>query len=350
MKTNQIIPIFYACDDNFVKYTIVSLHSMIKNASKEYKYHVYILNTNITKEMQDRLMVLANENFEISFEDVTNYLHSIADKFPIRDYYSKTTYFRLFIAEMFPQYNKAIYIDSDTIVQGDISNLYEIDLKDYYVGACHEQAMVQVNEYGTYVEKCVGVSRYSFFNAGMILINCKQFRDHKVLEKFIKLLQVYKFVVTQDEDYLNVICKNHVLWLNQKWNTEVFGEIPYPIKDAFIIHYIMVSKPWHYQDCRFGNIFWQYAEETNVYEDILDVLNGYTDKEKENDQISADNLLKLAIAETNNKNNYLNSLNKVKQLTENINIMKNNIEYKKEKNNQNSKISNKMILTDDINY
>jgi hypothetical protein len=37
---SERIPIFYACDDNFVKYTVVSLHSMIKNASKEYKYHV----------------------------------------------------------------------------------------------------------------------------------------------------------------------------------------------------------------------------------------------------------------------------------------------------------------------
>ena len=37
---NKIVPIFYACDDAFVKYTIVSLSSMIKNASKDCKYKV----------------------------------------------------------------------------------------------------------------------------------------------------------------------------------------------------------------------------------------------------------------------------------------------------------------------
>ena len=37
------------------------------------------------------------------FDDVTEYLKSINDKLPLRDYYSKTTYFRLFIAEMFPE-------------------------------------------------------------------------------------------------------------------------------------------------------------------------------------------------------------------------------------------------------
>ena len=327
---NQIIPIFYACDDNFVKYTIVSLYSMIKNASKDYKYHVYILNTNISEEMKERLMVLQNENFEITFEDVTDYLHSIAEKLPIRDYYSKTTYFRLFIAEMFPEYDKAIYIDSDTIVLGDISKLYNTDIKDFYVGACHEQAMVQVDEYGTYVEKVVGVSRHNFFNAGMIMINCDQFRLHFVLDKFIQLLHTYNFVVTQDEDYLNLICKDHVYWLDQKWNTEIFGEIAYPIRDAYVLHYIMVSKPWHYEDCRHGDIFWEYAKETNVYEDILKVLHDYTDEERTRDQISCDRLLQLAIDETNKEDNYLNLLNKSNRAQDRVDILKKMEEYEKE--------------------
>ena len=146
---NQPIQIFYACDDNFVKYTIVSLHSMQKNASKDYKYHVHVLHTGISDEMKSRVLEMQNSNFEISFDDVTEYLTSISDKLPIRDYYSKTTYYRLFIAEMFPEYDKAIYIDSDTIVQGDISELYRINIDDAYVGACHEQAMLQEDVYGT---------------------------------------------------------------------------------------------------------------------------------------------------------------------------------------------------------
>ena len=59
---NKQIPIFYACDDAFVKYTIVSLSSMIKNASKEYKYKVYVLHTDISEEMkraQDEMRAIA---------------------------------------------------------------------------------------------------------------------------------------------------------------------------------------------------------------------------------------------------------------------------------------------------
>ena len=60
-----IIPIFYACDDNFVKYTVVSIHSMIRNASAAYHYHIYILHTGISAPMMEK--VLAEKNPNVSF-------------------------------------------------------------------------------------------------------------------------------------------------------------------------------------------------------------------------------------------------------------------------------------------
>ena len=99
---SNAIPIFYACDNNFFKYTVVSLTSMIANANKRRHYEIHILHTDITAENQAIAKRLENKQFSISFDDVTEYLHSIKDKMPIRDYYSKTTYYRVFIADMFP--------------------------------------------------------------------------------------------------------------------------------------------------------------------------------------------------------------------------------------------------------
>lgn len=308
MNSNKIIPIFFACDDNFVKYTMVSMRSIMDNASRDYKYVVHILNTNICDEMKKAVMDMTEENFEIRFEDVTGYLTSISDKLPLRDYYSKTTYFRMFIAEMFPEYEKAIYIDSDTIVNGDISELYLHDLKDNYVGAANEQVMIQENVYGEYVEKVLGIDRYHYFNAGLLLINCEQFRKNHVLDQFVDLLHTYNFVVTQDEDYLNLICKDRVLWLEQPWNTEVFGEIAYPESEFKMIHYIMVSKPWHYEGAKYSEHFWRYAKETAVYDEIKEVLANYTDEQREEDAASCDRLLQMAKDEIAKENNYLNLL------------------------------------------
>lgn len=71
----------------------------------------------------------------------------------------------------------------------------------------------------------------------------------------MELLPMYNFVVTQDEDYLNLICHNKVCWLPQKWNVEVFGQIPCREEEICVLHYIMVSKPWHYSDCRLQEYF-----------------------------------------------------------------------------------------------
>ena len=316
-----IIPIFYACDDAFVKYTVVSMHSLIKNASREHKYILHILYTEISDEMKAVVNKMADECFEIRFVDVTQYLQSISDKLPLRDYYSKTTYYRLFIAEMFPDYSKAVYIDSDTVIRGDISKVYLTDIKDAYLGACHEQVMVQIDEYGTYVEKVVGVSRYNFFNAGLMLINCEQFRLHFVLDKFIDYLHYYNFVVTQDEDYLNLICKDHVYWLDQRWNTEVFGTLPHPVEQAEMLHYIMTNKPWHYEDCLYGEYFWEYAKQTEVYDALLAVLDKYSDEEKERDAKSGENLLALAVKETQREDNFLNRINRDKRAKDRVEIL-----------------------------
>lgn len=305
MRTGEVIPIFWACDRNFVKYTIVSLRSVMANASKEYRYKAYILHTDIQPEMQDRIKTMCEEHFEICFVDVKTYLDTVSDHLPIRDYYSKTTYYRMFIAEMFPEYEKAIYIDSDTIVLGDMAELYHKDLKDFYVGAAHEQVMMQTDVYGDYAEKVLGIDRNNYFNAGLLLINCKAFRENKILEQFVELLDEYTFVVTQDEDYLNLLCKDKVLWLEQQWNMEVFGEIPYREDTFKVLHYIMVSKPWHYEDCRFGEYFWQYARETFVYAEIRQVLENYTDEEHKKDSLCCERLMQTAVYEINKENNYL---------------------------------------------
>ncbi len=308
--TSKVIPIFYACDDNFVKHTIVSLTSMIENADPTRKYRVHVLHTNISEKMMEKTLCLANENFEISFENVTGYLETIAGKLPLRDYYTKTTYFRLFIADMFEEYEKAIYIDSDTVVTGDISKLFDTDIDGFYIGACVEQAMAQMDVYGTYAEKVVGIDRRVFFNAGMMLINCAVWREVRLLDEFIKYLGIYNFVVTQDEDYLNVICKWHVKLLDQRWNTELTDGIvyDYDISEANVLHYIMTNKPWRYADCRGADVYMSYAKKTEMYAEIKAELDAYTDKDRERDRASSENLAKMAIDETNRKDNFLNRI------------------------------------------
>ena len=347
------IPIFYALDERFLKYGIVSLYSLRENAVSGNTYKIYFLHTDVTDESRAKVKnLLERPGFEIYFENVGEYLESIAHKFPLRDYYSKTTYFRLFIADMHPEYDKAIYIDSDTIIQGDMSDLFDVDIKGFILGACHEQAMVQVNEYGAYVEKCLGLDRNLYFNAGLLLINCVEFRNRNVLDRFIQTLQVYDCVVTQDEDYLNLLCKDHVKFIDQRWNTEIFGTIPYPIEEAKVLHYIMFNKPWHYDTCPHADIFYRYARQTRVYPEILKELENYSDEQKQRDTDGYRNLLNLAVKETNKEDNYRKVIEK-RYSADRIAILQKIKEYERagrfDEDVENDPPA-PVLMPDDINY
>lgn len=326
---NELIPIFFAADDAFVKYTLVALTSLKANADPSRRYQIYILQTHVSERYREAFESLESRNFRIEFVDVSAYLGRYGDALHVRDYYSRTTYYRLFIAEMYPKYNKAIYIDSDTIVLGNIAEMYDHDLGDNYVGAAPEQVMRQTDVFGTYVEKVLGIDRMHYFNAGVLLINCALFRRDKILEKFTKLLGAYTFRVTQDEDYLNVLCEGRVLWLSPAWNTEVYGTLPVPESEMKIIHYIMVSKPWHFPDCRLKDYFWHYAKETPVYGQIQAELKSYTDLERGEDLASGDRLAALAAEESKREDTYFRMMNPGLDL-ERVRILKKIAQYEKE--------------------
>ena len=217
-----IVPIFFACDEEFVKYMLVTIRSVMENASDGQDYRIYVLNTSISdarkKQVTDQ--VSEDSRFTVEFVNVTPYLDELKEKLPLRDYYSLTTYYRLFIPNLYPEYNKVIYLDSDVVVKGDIYELYTTELEGFYVGAVSDQLVTQLDVFGRYVEQVLGVKRNEYFNAGVLLMNCQALRDTDFLERFIELVNTYTFVVAQDQDYLNVICKKKVQWLPVRWNTE----------------------------------------------------------------------------------------------------------------------------------
>ena len=151
-KRNRIVPVFFAADDAYVKFMVVAMKSVIDNASRKYEYRMHVLHTDISSENQALVKQMETANCKIDFVDVTSRLKSIEKKISLRDYYTATTYYRLFIPEMFPKYDKVVYIDGDTIVREDIANLYHADLGNNYIGAVRDQLVVQTDTYGDYVE------------------------------------------------------------------------------------------------------------------------------------------------------------------------------------------------------
>ena len=80
MKNKEIIPLFFAVDNNYAKILSISLYSIIDNASKDYDYKVYILNTGLNEESTSLLKSLENKNFSIEFVDVSLNIQRISSQ------------------------------------------------------------------------------------------------------------------------------------------------------------------------------------------------------------------------------------------------------------------------------
>jgi len=273
------IPIFFSTDDNYIPYLDVAVHSLIANASKDYDYKIIVLNTGLDSDNIAKVKQSERDGFYIDFVDISENVKDIKSRFKNVYHFSIVTYYRLFIASLFPQYDKILYLDCDLVVLGDISELYNTELGDNILGSVPDQYVCNTREFRSYAEKAIGVNPDTYFNAGVLVINLEQFRKNDIENKFINLITKHDFdLLDPDQAYLNYLCfgKTHIL--PNGWNkspTEIICE-----GNKNIVHYNLYKKPWQYDDVIDGECFWEYAKCSPFYELILDRKAKFGEKEK----------------------------------------------------------------------
>ena len=281
MKENlNTIPIFFTVDDKYVPFLAVALQSLIENSSEKNYYLIKILYTSITEENQEKIKKYEKENVNIEFVDLNYYINKIKNKLYTRDYYSVTTYFRLFIPNLYPQYNKALYLDCDIVLLADVAELYNIDMGDNLVAAAPDDVIQKIEVFQEYVEKVVGVADYrNYFNAGVLLMNLDELRKFDFQEKFLYSLEKIKFAVAQDQDYLNRLCKGRVKIISNVWDKMPISNDT-DTNDLKLIHYNLAFKPWHFEDILYKEYFWKYAKKTEFFDEIIKIRDNYTEEDK----------------------------------------------------------------------
>lgn len=259
------IPIFFAVDDAYIPFLAVTIKSLSKKINKSNIYNLRIVYTNITKENQKEIMKYKNENIVIEFVNVSESLKKLEGKLLIRDYYSNATYYRILIPNLYPQYEKVLYLDSDIVILDDIAKLYNVNINNYLIGAVSEHWFRNYSEFKDYGEKVIGLKSYKkYINAGIMLMNLQKLRDIQFEDKFLHLLETVKYRFAQDQDYFNRICKGNIKYLKEYWNASGYL---YSKSNAKIIHYT-IFKPWLFKDMPNSKYFWNIAKETAFYDYI----------------------------------------------------------------------------------
>lgn len=295
-RKKEIIPVFFAVDDNYIPFLTVALRSLIDNSNKRYEYRINVLIDSLSESNRELLISMQTENVRVEFINVADKLKSLCEKLHLRDYYSKATYYRFFVPEMFPEYRRGVYLDCDIVLNTDVAHLYHTMLGRNLVAAVTDEIITDIEVFACYSELVLEIPRYDYFNAGILVMNLAEMRKMHIEQCFARLLSERTYRVAQDQDYLNVLCRGRVAYLSKYWN-----KTPMPDSDVTvtpdIVHYKINFKPWRYDNIPYAEYFWKYAKETPFYAQLLETKASYSDEERARDTAQYNGLVSLAETE-----------------------------------------------------
>jgi lipopolysaccharide biosynthesis glycosyltransferase len=138
------------------------------------------------------------------------------------------TYARLISADLFPEIDRGIYIDTDGVVNRDLLELFETDLGGCPIGAVQDRFTPIVSHPLSILDwETRGMSKEDlFFNAGVLLIDYKKWRADKIGERAIEFARANKEIcVRWDQTALNILLYKQWKPLATHWNYMVYSNI-----------------------------------------------------------------------------------------------------------------------------
>lgn len=245
-KIKKPIVIVLVCDNRYVRHAAVTMVSIIKNSQRHFNF--YLLDCGIISENLEKLNLLDLGNNTLQVIKLKPL--EVFEKFPLPKRLSPATFYRIFIPEILKDVDKAIYLDSDTVVQGDIGSLWDINLEDNLLGAVENYYYDYFKKYVLH-KKNIGLSNDAhYFNAGVLLLNLKELRTYKLFEKSLTYLEKhhYSLLKWHDQDLLNIfIDRKRFLALSVSYNfcpSSTFKYYKGSLPDSQICIHYAHYKPW----------------------------------------------------------------------------------------------------------
>ncbi|MCR4946960.1 MAG: glycosyltransferase family 8 protein [Lachnospiraceae bacterium] len=272
------INILVATNNNYLLPTMTMLYSLMVHTKE--KIVVYVLHSELTeneKNKIDALLLKAGhskaEYIRISEKEFEGY-HT-------EKWISKETYYRLLAQKLLPEsVERILWLDGDTIVRGDLSDFYHMDLKGKLIAACDLGFLNESNR-ADVLKRLFLPSDAKPFNAGVILYDMEEIQKHIDPDIYMQYVQYLgKHLFFADQDVLNAVFYNQVYYVDPhvyNW-IRIFEPIEMTgkrvdFRAVKILHYNGSSKPWNADYCGlYSHVFWRYAKHIEgwelCYEDV----------------------------------------------------------------------------------
>lgn len=277
-EENNYIPVVLCTDANYFIPAYCAVRSMLINYMGRRSIHVYfLLSDDIPDEYTDMLKRLRNEYSFFDFEMIE--MGSSYNSVRVNVSYIKTaSMYRLSIPRLLENIDKCIYIDSDLVFEGDVSELYDTNVDDVLLGGVKD--FFQVNEDEDGLHEKLGIPSISqYINSGVLVMNLKRLREEKVAEKLEEEAgRDYPF---NDQDVINSVCYGRIKHLPFRFNYmvpfinprggffkdyfRIYGEdeVERALSNPVIVHYIGSEKPWLSKHIYGAAHWWKYAVTQN---------------------------------------------------------------------------------------
>lgn len=207
--------VVYCSSDSYVSVCAVSITSLAK-AYRGEKLVVHVVSTDMTIKNKTRLYQIAGLwNFTLYVVDFSNHLVDECTSLGLPRFRGGyEVYTTLFLSSCFPGLDRVIFIDADTIVLRDLSDVWELDLAGNLLAAVPDYG--NYAEYSRSEEKKLLNKNVDYYNSGFLLMDLAAWRRHDIAEQLVTLCSD-KFNIF-DQSILNALVGHKTLRLPLNFN------------------------------------------------------------------------------------------------------------------------------------
>ena len=263
------ISIAYAPDDKYVNQTVVSMKSALEHNEQ---VEFIIMYSKLSAESMQKLGAVGGslrliKMDESQFADLT-----------LSKWVTVQAWFRIKLPDLCKDLDKVLYLDCDTLIRGNLDELFSLDLTDKYLAGVKDVWGVS-----KYVKR-LGMKSGVYVNSGMLLFNCNYCRKEHFFDKVVDFAKNNaKIIEFCDQDSINKVVDEYKLVISPKYNMmdtwwrggyyEFEGEEETEYlqsKENPVIVHLTGLKP-AFKGCgnKFKDEWWEVAKKTKIYDELL---------------------------------------------------------------------------------
>ena len=231
-------------DDNYVEYVLEMLYSL-----RLYNNNliIHIIYDNLSYESIKKITEFINSN---SIGKVKFYYYKISNKVLSvikTEYITKSCYLRLYAPYILKDIDRFLYLDPDIVCQKSLDEIYNMDLGDKIIGACHNMLRENLDFLRKIMLKDLGLPVDSFYiNSGVLLVDVKKYREFISIEQLDKFLEENtKHFEYHDQDAINYLFHEKIKLAAHEYNYQINAADSHNLNyNQVLIHYSEKNKPW----------------------------------------------------------------------------------------------------------